>query len=232
MNNNERLDDHQKFKELAAFAQRGALNSSERLELSGHLRVCDSCQQAYAEYSLLSSEGMPFLAAAYGHRDESEGWDERPVRNRLLARVRGTDPSGFEATKADPLRLGGKVPGKVAAQWMGVAAAACVLVGVALGAYHLGGRTRVVPEQTILPPKNKGRTSWVLCRGRRCLNSRFRSLPANRKLPDCGMHCTLRKLVPRRCQPRRQASRKNSAVYLKNATSWLANSTTLSRRIN
>jgi len=148
MNKNERLDDHQKFKELAALAQRGALSSSERLELSGHLQVCDSCREAYAEYSLLSREGMPFLAAAYGHRDESEGWDERPLRNWLLARVRGTEPLGFSSTKAEALRLGGTFPGRVAAQWAGVAAAACVLVGVALGAYHLGDRTRVVTEPT------------------------------------------------------------------------------------
>ena len=30
MNKNERLDDHQKFKELAALAQRGALSDIER----------------------------------------------------------------------------------------------------------------------------------------------------------------------------------------------------------
>src|ERR1700686_4202153 len=98
MNKNERLDDHQKFKELAALAQRGALSSSERLELSGHLQVCDPGREAYQEYSLLSREGMPFLAAAYGHRDESEGWDERPVRYRLLGRIRGTESLGFSAT--------------------------------------------------------------------------------------------------------------------------------------
>lgn len=149
MNNNERLDDHQKFKELAALAQRGALSSNERLELSGHLQVCDSCREAYAEYSLISREGMPFLAAAYGHFDESDGWDERLVRDRLLARIRETESLGFSATKGEVLRFGLRsFPGRIAAQWAGVAAAACVLVGVALGAYHLGGRTRVVQEQT------------------------------------------------------------------------------------
>lgn len=149
MNKNERLDDHQKFKELAALAQRGALSSNERLELSGHLRVCDSCREAYAEYSLISREGMPFLAAAYGHFDESDGWDERPVRNRLLGRIRDTESLGFSTTKGEVLRFGLRsFPGRVAAQWAGVAAAACVLVGVALGAYHLGGRARVVTEPT------------------------------------------------------------------------------------
>lgn len=145
MNKNERLDDHQKFKELAALAQRGALSSNERLELSGHLRVCDSCREAYAEYALISREGMPFLAAAYGHFDESGGWDECPVRDRLLDRIRDTESS---ATK-EVLHFGNRsFPGRVAAQRAGVAAAACVLVAVALGAYHLGSRTRVVTEPT------------------------------------------------------------------------------------
>jgi hypothetical protein len=155
MNKNERLDDHQKFKELAALAQRGALSSNERLELSGHLRVCDSCREAYAEYSLISREGMPFLAAVYGHFGESDGWDERPVRNRLLGRIRATESLGFSATKGEVLRFGLRsFPGRVAAQWAGVAAAACVLVGVALGAYHLGGRTRVLTEPTQVASSN------------------------------------------------------------------------------
>jgi len=146
MNKSERLDDHQKFKELAALAQRGALSSNERHELSGHLRVCDSCREAYAEYSLISREGMPFLAAAYGHFDESDDWDERPVRDRLLGRIRDTE---FSATKGEVLGFGLRsFSGRVAAQWAGVAAAACVLVGVALGAYHLGGRTRAVTVPT------------------------------------------------------------------------------------
>jgi hypothetical protein len=93
---------------------------------------------------------MPFLAAAYGHRDESEGWDERPVRDRLLARIRDTE---FSATKGAVLRFR-SFRGRVAAQWAGVAAAACVLVGVALGAYHLGGRTRAVTVPTSVALSN------------------------------------------------------------------------------
>jgi hypothetical protein len=154
MNRSERLDDHQKFKELAAAAQRGALNESERRELDRHLRGCDSCQEVYAEYSLISTEGMPFLAAAYGHTDEGGDWDERPVRNRLFARVRdeirrearSAEHTGIR-TKAEVLRIG--VPfirGSRSATWAAAAIAACVLVSVAFGAYHLGSRSR--REQT------------------------------------------------------------------------------------
>jgi hypothetical protein len=148
MNKDERLDDHQKFKELAALAQRGALSDNERLELNRHLRVCDSCQEAYAEYALLSTEGMPFLAAAYGHNDGSQDWDDRPVRTKVLARVRGTEQFGSPGTKAEVLRLGRTFFPRSVAQWAASALAACVLIVVAVGAYHLGGRMRVVQEQT------------------------------------------------------------------------------------
>src|ERR1700688_4025053 len=99
MNKNERLDDHQKFKELAALAQRGALSSNERLELSSHLQVCDSCREAYAEYSLISREGMPFLAAPYGHPDAREGWDGAPSGTGCLPGVEARSPWDFRARR-------------------------------------------------------------------------------------------------------------------------------------
>ena len=155
MNKNERLDGHQKFKELAALAQRGALSEHERLELNRHLRVCESCPQAHAEYELIGAEGMPFLAAAYGYRDETpdevDDWDDQPLRNRLLARIRDeADASDqFNRPKAEVLQMGAPViHTRVAAQWTAVALAACVLLAV--GAYHLGGRAHVVQDQA--PP--------------------------------------------------------------------------------
>lgn len=148
MNKNERLDDHQKFKELAALAQRGALSDHERLQLNLHLRVCDSCQQAYAEYALISAKGMPFLAAAYGQGDEGLDWDDRAVRSKLLARVRGVEESSSrDAKPTEVLRMRAPfLPRAVASRWA-VAIAASVLVAVALGAYRLGDHTRFVRER-------------------------------------------------------------------------------------
>ena len=163
MNKTERLDDHQKFKELAASAQRGALSDNERRALDRHLQVCESCQEAYAEYSFLSAEGMPFLAAAYGHSDESEDWDDRPVRDKLLAQVRSNDrndvrnndrselgvdsndqePVGTTGPRAEIPRFG--APFFPRNQWA-AAIAACVLVAVALGAYHLGSYTHSIEQ--------------------------------------------------------------------------------------
>jgi hypothetical protein len=157
MDKNERLDDHQKFKELAALAQREALTDNERLELNRHLRLCVSCQEARTEYSLIADEGMPFLAAAYGYGEEVEGsedWDERPGRDRLLARIDRAERTGPTSTKAEILSMGHTLPpGNVAARWS-TAVAACVLVAVALGAYRLGGR--VVEVQT--PPASSVHT--------------------------------------------------------------------------
>jgi hypothetical protein len=145
MNKTERLDDHQKFKELAASAQRGALNESERRELDRHLQICNSCREVYAEYSLISAEGMTFLAAAYGHSVDRDDWDSWSVRNKLLARVRGgvddaERPGGAGSTEV--LR-GAFIPRSVTTQWAVVAVAACVLLSVAFGAYHLGSRSHL-----------------------------------------------------------------------------------------
>jgi hypothetical protein len=130
-------DDHQKFKELAALALRGALSEGERLELKRHLEVCDSCQRAFEEYSLISTEGMSFLGTAFGHERESEGWDDRPAWHKLLARIREAE----HEIAARPMRevLGMRragSPANVSARW--AVAAACVLIAVAAGAYHLG----------------------------------------------------------------------------------------------
>jgi len=152
MNKNERLDDHQKFKELAALAQRGALNDTERLELSRHLRTCASCREASAEYSLISAQGMPMLAAFYTPSDEAGDWDDRPVRNALLAQVRdegqAPQPAGGTSRSAEVVRIGRTFfPRNVVAQWAAAGIAACVLLAVALGAYHLGSRTHVAEQQ-------------------------------------------------------------------------------------
>ena len=155
MDKDERLEGHQKFKELAALARPGALSDNERQELSRHLRVCASCQEAYAEYSLIDAKGMPFLAAVYGQNGETEGWDDAPARARLLASVRGDSQAeqrfGSAVKSGKVIRMGRRFLPSRAAQWAVAAAAACLLFAVAMGAYHLGGRTRVAHQQIPLP---------------------------------------------------------------------------------
>jgi hypothetical protein len=155
MDKDERLEDHQKFKELAALARAGALSDIERQQLRRHLPVCASCQEAYAEYSLINAKGMPFLAAVYGQNDETEDWDDRPARARLLARVRGENEGeqrfGSTGKSARVIRMGRTFLPSRAAQSAALAVAACLLFAIALGAYHLGSRRHVAHEQIPLP---------------------------------------------------------------------------------
>jgi len=107
MHKNDRWGDHQKFKELSALAQAAMLSSHEREELERHLQVCDSCQEIYDEYSLISTEGMPLLGAHYGSSPECENWDDRSARRRLLARIREAEQPGPKLVKAKGPGLGG-----------------------------------------------------------------------------------------------------------------------------
>src|SRR6202011_2060667 len=125
MHKNERLDDHQTFKELCALAQGRLLSSAERQELERHLQLCYSCREIYAEYSLLSTEGMPLLAAHYGQAQECERWDDRNARHRLFSRIRETARYGPQLVKAKlPSFLGGD-PARNRAIAAGIAA--CII---------------------------------------------------------------------------------------------------------
>lgn len=147
MNRKDRLDDHQEFLELAALAQRATLSSSERLSLERHLQICDSCQRAFDEYSLISTEGMPFLAAANGYDDPNQDWDDTPVRSKLFAKIEEQDQA-ITADKRDHLaRPVDAVPQGSHSRWAIAGLAACVLIAVAIGAYHLGGQVGAVKQQ-------------------------------------------------------------------------------------
>ena len=77
MNKDERLDEHQKFRELAALAQRGALTDSERLALDRHLALCLACREAHAEFALGGDDEKADAEIAKGVAIEKEGGEER-----------------------------------------------------------------------------------------------------------------------------------------------------------
>jgi hypothetical protein len=139
MHESERLNDHQRFKELAALAQARVLTVSERIELKRHLQLCQACRAIYREYSLLSSEGMAFLAADCGHVLESEAWDYRAAQSELASRIRECELSAI-VPAADPRATRVFWPWNWGGRWVAAAATACLLVGVGAGAYQLGGR--------------------------------------------------------------------------------------------
>jgi Anti-sigma-K factor rskA len=141
MNRGDRPDDHQRFQEMAALAQGKELSDREEMDLARHLQQCAVCRKIYHEYSVLSTEGMAYLAVAGGHVPESETWHDRPTRSRLLSRIREVQPldSGRVVAMAPN-------PVKPFSAWVArrrgaaMAAAACLIFVVGAGAFHLGSR--------------------------------------------------------------------------------------------
>ena len=140
MPNQGRLDDHQTFNELCALAQGNTLTSAERQKLERHLQHCDACRKTYAQYSLISTEGMPLLAAHYGQDQECERWDDRKARHRLFSRIRETAQYGPTLLKPKLPRFPWLDPAKSRAAAAGIAAG--IMAALAVGAYHLGGLVR------------------------------------------------------------------------------------------
>jgi hypothetical protein len=152
MHINERLDDHQKFRELAVLAQRGTISNIELQELDNHLRVCRACRQVCDEYSLISAVGMPFLAATLDQDREAESWNNQPTRDRLMARVRSLDEwdSPHETVEVATARSVFDTPNGTF-RWGLAAAAACVLVVIGASMYWMGARTQTVARQSSSP---------------------------------------------------------------------------------
>lgn len=146
MHINERLDDHQKFRELAVLAHRGTISEIEQLELNNHLRVCRACRQVSDEYSLISMVGMPFLAATLDQDREAERWDNGPTRDRLMARVQNIDDWDSPGLTAQAKFY----PQNTRFGWGLAALAACILLAVGASMYWMGARTRVVATHTLL----------------------------------------------------------------------------------
>ena len=138
MHESERLNDHQRFKELAALAQARGLTVSERIDLKRHLDLCEACRRISAEYSLLRSQGMAFLAADCGHVPEADAWDCEAARDELSSRIRESEYSDALASAHRPRLSVVFGVWNAGVRWAAAAAVACLLIG--LGAYQLGSR--------------------------------------------------------------------------------------------
>jgi hypothetical protein len=132
---------HGKFKELSALAGTGTLTPSEVSELNGHLEDCEECREVAFQYLILKTQGIPTLAAAYNEWQGQPAWNEAPTRQKLLDRVGAEQRPGFEPS-SDPA-----VPGQspflrriAVMPFARVLLAACLVMMVGLGAYHLGLR--------------------------------------------------------------------------------------------
>lgn len=134
-------EEHEKFKELCALAASGTLSPLELSELQIHLEDCESCQEAFTQYQILNTEGIPTLADAYLARPERVVWDDSAARERLRSSIRTQQqPLPEQNTALTTLRQDSPLKNKVRAL-AGLASAASLLLAVATGAYHLGART-------------------------------------------------------------------------------------------
>jgi len=146
MHEDQRLNDHQKFKELAALARGCGLTISERIELKRHLDLCEACRTISREYALLSSQGMDFLAADFGQVLEAETWDYRAVQNDLALQVQEFEHSEVTRDEFDHLhRVHSFSVWSAGVRWA-AAGAACLTIAVGMGAYHLGNRRAFRPQ--------------------------------------------------------------------------------------
>lgn len=131
---------HAAFEELCALAHTETLNADERLKLARHLAICVECSEAYREYHLLATEGLPLLASTHAQPQLAEDWDERSSRKALFARIRGAEQprrSGSEGA-ASGRSLSHLWGALTTSPWMRAAVAACLLASAGYGSYRLG----------------------------------------------------------------------------------------------
>lgn len=151
--------DHDRFRELCALAQARSLDLPEQRELSRHLESCPSCRALCREYALLSDQGMTFLSAQEEISEAANQWDERRARQMLQDSIRAPRPRPVMPPQPSAHGKGWMsgpplVAGKAA---VAAAIAACAVVALLLGAYHLGRRAQAVAPQaqaksTTAPP--------------------------------------------------------------------------------
>jgi hypothetical protein len=131
---------HERYKELSALMNAGALDSAEMAELRSHLESCAHCREVYDQYRLLAQVGLPELAAMQADGQVEKAWDVTGARKKLFARIREGD--GISKKKWRPLPLS-----EIASRYTPFARAAiamCLMLLV-VGAYHVG---RSMPSST------------------------------------------------------------------------------------
>jgi len=141
MERTEAQNEHRKFEELCALAQAGSLSMEERCGLELHLRTCAPCRTLYDEYAAIGGLGMAFLAGSDALTETAAQWDNRKAKQRLFSSIRALrlhPVVSIDTGSPHPTR--GPLSRIVNRTWAMAAVAACAMIAVALGAYHLGER--------------------------------------------------------------------------------------------
>jgi len=135
------MNEHEKFRELGALANSGALAPHEWAELKGHLRECQDCREVYTQYLVLTSEGMPFLASHCAGQAVNGSRNDRQLLEKIRARVMAYGGQDAAATPDYPEGAAERptllpiLPTRIL--FATTTLAACLTVAVAIG-YHAG----------------------------------------------------------------------------------------------
>ena len=151
-------DEHDKFKELCALAASGSLEPIELPELRAHLKHCEQCREVFRQYQILAAQGIPILAGEYPEKSAGAEWNAALVLEKVLVRVQADQ----RARREQDSSASSRVPPAVLRQgtlgsFAKMAIAACLLVGVAFGAYSLGARRQTPPgSSSTVAPRDDG----------------------------------------------------------------------------
>ena len=143
-------NDHEKFKRLCALAASGNLTPFEAPELEMHLQECQECREVLLQYRVLATEGIAVLADGYTDKDSPAEWDKGPTLRSLLAQARMEQGSrsarspGIDSLQ-ERLSLQHFLRREEVKSFARMALAACFVIAVSLGAYHLGGQRHLPP---------------------------------------------------------------------------------------
>jgi hypothetical protein len=165
MNERNRPVEHEKFRELSALANTGTLSAEEWDELKTHLQICKSCGEAYYQYRVVESEGIPRLAARYSCPPEQIDWDDASTRERLFARVQSSKQESVEE-RAAPSSVSMKPvpPVRTATPLLLAwgALAACLVVGlVGLAVHRLDSGEQARTKQDLVAVQDRFQKSFA-----------------------------------------------------------------------
>jgi hypothetical protein len=174
-------EDHEKYKELCALAASGNLAPLEISDLRIHLEDCDSCQEAFAQYQILTTEGLPALADSYLAEPERAIWDNSGARERLLSSVRMHLQSAV--SQETPLPAPSRPdfsPKNNIRTFVGMAIAAGLLLALVSGAYHFGAQSH---KQPIVDPNSAA------------LDDQYQKLSEQKRIADESLSAEQEKLT-------------------------------------
>jgi hypothetical protein len=148
----------EKFRELSAVDETGALTLEESRELSAHLQSCEECREIARQYRVLATEGMRALASTYRQNQETSDWNESLAREKLLSHLHAERHSPIQS-RVEPRQPSVVVLPHVSRQiarnpWVQAFVAACLVATVTAGAYRLGVRAHPAPaisQPQVLP---------------------------------------------------------------------------------